>query len=215
MSCTAPRRPDMRHPPCAIECRCDGDQVYACIGNPEKALLGESGLIAFGDTLADALRHLADEIEREVGWDPVQWTMTEEQRLQGLIRSFRQLLLDQDDCTRCAGTGRVCKVCGATHADLVAPAARWLKGTVRCGVVLTEAPSMDGESPDAIGWRSGYSVLVECKASRADFLADSRKPHRVKKRRLAIRCYYLTLGQARCGLSSAPRADRRCPAWKA
>lgn len=60
------RRATMRHPPCAIECRCDGNQVYACIGNPSKALVGESGVIAFGDTLPDALRALALEIEREV-----------------------------------------------------------------------------------------------------------------------------------------------------
>lgn len=79
-----------------------------------------------------------------------------------------------------------------THADLVRIAARWLKKTVRCGVVLAEPPSMDGESPDAIGWRSGYSALVECKVSRSDFLADLRKPHRVRDSRLAIRCYYLT-----------------------
>ena len=34
--------------------------------------------------------------------------------------------------------------------------------------------------PDAIGWKKKcHSVLVECKASRADFLADSAKPWRV------------------------------------
>ena len=79
-----------------------------------------------------------------------------------------------------------------SHADLVAIAARWLKNTVRCGVVLTEAPAMDGESPDAIGWRSSHSVLVECKVSRADFLADRKKAGRADGRRLAWRCYYLT-----------------------
>ena len=63
------KRPEMRSVPCAIECRGDGKAVYACIGDPGKALQGESGLIAFGDTLADALRALAIEIEREVGWD--------------------------------------------------------------------------------------------------------------------------------------------------
>lgn len=36
------------------------------------------------------------------------------------------------------------------------------------------------ESPDAIGWKNhGWSILVECKVSRADFLADLKKPHRV------------------------------------
>ena len=33
--------------------------------------------------------------------------------------------------------------------------------------------------PDAIGWKKAcHSVLVECKASRADFLADREKPFR-------------------------------------
>jgi hypothetical protein len=55
------KRPFMRHPPCAVECRCDGNQVYALIGEQP------TGCIGYGDTLADALRALADEIEKEVG----------------------------------------------------------------------------------------------------------------------------------------------------
>jgi hypothetical protein len=35
--------------------------------------------------------------------------------------------------------------------------------------------------PDAIGWkRACHSVLVECKVSRSDFLADRTKPFRAK-----------------------------------
>jgi hypothetical protein len=35
--------------------------------------------------------------------------------------------------------------------------------------------------PDAIGWkRACHSVLVECKVTRSDFLADRAKPFRVK-----------------------------------
>jgi hypothetical protein len=35
--------------------------------------------------------------------------------------------------------------------------------------------------PDAIGWKkASHSVLVECKISRADFLADRGKPFRLK-----------------------------------
>jgi len=60
------KRPIMRHPPCAIECRCDGSAIYAVIGNPDEAIRGESGVIGFGDTLPDALRALALEIEKEV-----------------------------------------------------------------------------------------------------------------------------------------------------
>ena len=51
----------------------------------------------------------------------------------------------------------------------------WLRH-YRCGVVLSEQACVNGEMPDAIGWkRVCHSVLVECKASRADFLADREK----------------------------------------
>lgn len=41
------------------------------------------------------------------------------------------------------------------------------------------AATSNGEQPDAIGWRSGnVSIVIECKASRSDFLADHRKHHR-------------------------------------
>lgn len=47
--------------------------------------------------------------------------------------------------------------------------------------------------PDAIGWKGKcHSVMVECKISRADFLADAAKPWRVKPE-TALGCerYYL------------------------
>ena len=50
-----------------------------------------------------------------------------------------------------------------------------------CGIVLSEQACVSGEMPDAIGWKKAcHSVLVECKASRADFLADRDKPFRLK-----------------------------------
>ena len=65
-----------------------------------------------------------------------------------------------------------------THALLVGKAVEWLR-RYRCGVVLSEQACISGEMPDAIGWkRACHSVLVECKASRADFLADRSKPFR-------------------------------------
>jgi len=67
-----------------------------------------------------------------------------------------------------------------THAQLVERAVRWLRA-YRCGVVLSEQACGSGEMPDAIGWKRGsHSVLVECKVTRADFLADRTKPFRVK-----------------------------------
>jgi len=57
---------------------------------------------------------------------------------------------------------------------------RWLR-SYRCGVVLSEQACVSGEMPDALGWKQAcHSVLVECKVTRADFLADRAKPFRVK-----------------------------------
>lgn len=79
-----------------------------------------------------------------------------------------------------------------THAQLVGKAVQWLR-SYRCGVVLSEQACASGEMPDAIGWkRACHSVLVECKISRADFLADREKPFR-QKSHLGMGCerYYL------------------------
>ena len=61
-----------------------------------------------------------------------------------------------------------------THDELVARAAAWLRSSWRCIVVITE---MAGgiEIPDAVGFTPYCSVLVECKASRSDFLRDRDK----------------------------------------
>ena len=80
-----------------------------------------------------------------------------------------------------------------THPQLVEKAVAWLR-SYRCGVILSEQACASGEMPDAIGWkRASHSVLVECKISRADFLADRDKPFR-QKSELGLGCerYYLT-----------------------
>ena len=80
-----------------------------------------------------------------------------------------------------------------THAQLVERAVHWLR-SYRCGVVLSEQACVSGEMPDAIGWkRACHSVLVECKVSRADFLADREKPFR-KKPESGVGCerFYLS-----------------------
>ena len=71
-------------------------------------------------------------------------------------------------------------------------AVRWLR-SYRCGVILSEQACSSGEMPDAIGWkRACHSVLVECKISRADFLADRAKPFRQKpKSGVGCERYYL------------------------
>jgi len=76
------------------------------------------------------------------------------------------------------------------HGELVEIALRWLRransaGGHGCQVALSECwVKSQGERPDAIGWRTGTgwgdgTVLVGVKTSRADFLADARKPHRL------------------------------------
>ena len=61
-----------------------------------------------------------------------------------------------------------------THKDLVELAAAWLHRNHV--VVITEMAHGAGEEPDAIGFTGyGKSTLVECKASRSDFLADRKK----------------------------------------
>ena len=69
-----------------------------------------------------------------------------------------------------------------SHSELVEIAARWLKNTVGCRVVLKEhvANTVFFEIPDAIGWKNGKCYLVECKTSTADFKADFKKPFRQK-----------------------------------
>jgi hypothetical protein len=87
-----------------------------------------------------------------------------------------------------------------THEHLVRRAVAWLR-RYGCGVVLSEQSCTSGETPDAIGWKRGcHSVVVECKISRADFLADREKPFR-KTPETAMGCerFYL----ARAGMLSA------------
>lgn len=59
-----------------------------------------------------------------------------------------------------------------THSELVSLGAKWLQK--KCSVVITELVTT-GEIPDVIGWHGTHSTLIECKASRSDFLADQTK----------------------------------------
>jgi hypothetical protein len=66
-----------------------------------------------------------------------------------------------------------------THQQLVRLAEQWLRRSYRCGIVLSEQSCASGETPDVIGWKGKCcSILVECKISRADFIADQEKPFR-------------------------------------
>lgn len=63
-----------------------------------------------------------------------------------------------------------------THDNLIGLARRWL-WSQGCVVVITEMTCGAGEQADAIGWFPSYSIVIECKANRADYLGDKKKPH--------------------------------------
>lgn len=76
-----------------------------------------------------------------------------------------------------------------THKDLRITAVTWLRRPASrqgpgCTVAISETANLiNGEIPDAIGWRPYShekcgSVVVEVKVSRSDFLADAAKNHR-------------------------------------
>lgn len=67
-----------------------------------------------------------------------------------------------------------------THDSLCLMAEKFLKNN-GFGVVFHDkfrAVTNSGEQPDALGFRSGVSCLIECKTSRSDFLADRKKRFR-------------------------------------
>lgn len=67
-----------------------------------------------------------------------------------------------------------------THAHLVKFAYEWVLKSGSCGVAFREfnTGACNGEYPDVIGFSSGPTTIIECKTSRADFLADSKKMFR-------------------------------------
>lgn len=89
-----------------------------------------------------------------------------------------------------------------THAELIRLARNWLWALPptderrRVAVVGTEISSPHAaESPDVFGIANdGTSFLIECKVSRADFLADRNKEHRSAERLLGTYRWF-------CGVS--------------
>ncbi len=71
-----------------------------------------------------------------------------------------------------------------SHKQLVDLAKYWLLSAKQCSPVFTEkGSSQSGEMPDAIGWLSDGSIVVECKTSIADFKADKKKAFRKKTKK--------------------------------
>lgn len=77
------------------------------------------------------------------------------------------------------------------HDKLVERGTRWVRS--RCTIVAPELRTLCGECPDVYGY--GYqcsSIVVECKASRADFLRDAKKEFRIEPEKgLGERRYYM------------------------
>lgn len=84
-----------------------------------------------------------------------------------------------------------------THVELVRRAARWLEQ--KHPIVVTEMAG-GAEEPDAIGFRMGFSTLVECKTSRGDYYADRKKG----ARRMGDWKYFLTPPGLLEGLALTP-----------
>ena len=62
-----------------------------------------------------------------------------------------------------------------THAELVTRGFTYLKAYNTCSVVFRERKASVSEEPDVIGFKGRFSTLIECKASRSDFMADRKK----------------------------------------
>ncbi len=63
-----------------------------------------------------------------------------------------------------------------SHQQLVEIAYKWVLKNGSCGFAAKEIGTISSEIPDVIGFVSGsHSVLIECKASRSDFLKDKHK----------------------------------------
>ena len=63
-----------------------------------------------------------------------------------------------------------------THKQLVRRIASWYKMLHQSCVVLAEFATAAQEIPDVLVFKSGaFTILLECKVSRSDFLSDKNK----------------------------------------
>ena len=109
---------------------------------------------------------------------------------------------DEDDafCLKCGKNAKIPEIIdrkqrALTHRQLCELGARWIFNEYHPSTydwrILVETGYRQ-ENPDVFAFTRYYSVLIECKASRSDFLADKRKPFR-KNPQLGVgmRRYYL------------------------
>lgn len=102
---------------------------------------------------------------------------------------------DEDDkfCLGCKKMDKAMR--RLTHHELCILGARWVFNETTRGDetwrILME-PGYREELPDVFAFTRNYSTLIECKASRADFLADRKKPFRQNPLMgIGMRRYYL------------------------
>lgn len=69
-----------------------------------------------------------------------------------------------------------------THSEVIDKVLNWLKKESACRFAFKELPGDStygtGESPDVIAFHGAWTVMVEVKVSRQDFLKDAEKPFR-------------------------------------
>lgn len=78
-----------------------------------------------------------------------------------------------------------------THKDLIPIAYKWVLKNASCGVAFKEFHTTNMEIPDVLAFNSWSSVLIECKASRADFKKDFKKPFRLSGKGLGQYRFYM------------------------
>ena len=78
-----------------------------------------------------------------------------------------------------------------THKELIPIAYKWVLKNASCGVAFREFHTSNMEIPDVLGFNSWQSILIECKASRADFLKDAKKMHRGDGKGMGMYRFYM------------------------
>lgn len=83
-----------------------------------------------------------------------------------------------------------------SHQELIDRAKKWLISRKKCWFVLTDFHSSITETPDAVGWKRGVSILIEVKTSRKDLFSEYKGNHRKQFRQfpkdgIGLRRYYL------------------------
>lgn len=88
-----------------------------------------------------------------------------------------------------------------THKQLVRRMSNWLRNSKGYSVVIAELATRNSETPDVLGFHAGASMMIECKVSRSDFLADREKRFR--------RCEELGMGDQRVTMRYDPFFQRK------